>query len=143
MRNYNLLNILNGEMYKTSSEIQHSRKELGKSLSWLFWGTLIVLNISIWFKLLMNQTMMIELIAMVIFLVLSVIGAIMIPLNTKGRRYIFWLLSAMVSIVIVAIALSLWNGKVTWITISESMTTAFSIISVLWTLLYFITSSRV
>lgn len=67
----------------------------------------------------------------------------MIPLNTKGRRYIFWLLSAMVSIVIVAIALSLWNGKVTWIAISESMTTAFSIISVLWTLLYFITSSRV
>lgn len=66
-----ILNVFNGEEFKDQEAIDHSRLELGKSIIWLFWGMLLILNVSIWIKLIFGQTFIIESIGIILFMSVS------------------------------------------------------------------------
>ncbi|MFO3720485.1 hypothetical protein [Staphylococcus felis] len=66
-----ILNVFNGEEFKDQEAIDHSRLELGKSITWLFWGMLLILNVSIWIKLIFEQTFIIESIGIILFMSVS------------------------------------------------------------------------
>ncbi|AVP36412.1 hypothetical protein DOS70_03450 [Staphylococcus felis] len=66
-----ILNVFNGEEFKDQEAIDHSRLELGKSITWLFWGMLLILNVSIWIKLIFGQTFIIESIGIILFMSVS------------------------------------------------------------------------
>ncbi|UXR69343.1 MULTISPECIES: hypothetical protein [unclassified Staphylococcus] len=77
-----LLNTFNGEQVKDEYEIQHSRHVQAGNFVWFFWGLIILLNISIWIKIFLQQVFVIEVLGLLLFIGLS----LWIELNLKKYR---------------------------------------------------------
>ncbi|MCS4486075.1 hypothetical protein [Staphylococcus americanisciuri] len=63
-----LLDTFNGERLKDEYEIQQSRHVLAGNCVWLFWGLIILLNLSIWPKIFLHQNFIVEAFGIVLFL---------------------------------------------------------------------------
>ncbi|PNZ03617.1 hypothetical protein [Staphylococcus muscae] len=77
-----LLNIFNGEQVKDEYEIQHSRHVQAGNFVWFFWGLIILLNISIWIKIFLQQNIVIEALGLLLFLSIT----FWIELNLRKYR---------------------------------------------------------
>ncbi|UXR82226.1 hypothetical protein [Staphylococcus sp. IVB6214] len=77
-----LLNTFNGEQVKDEYEIQHSRHVQAGNFLWFFWGLIILLNISIWIKIFLQQNIAIEALGLLLFLSIT----FWIELNLRKYR---------------------------------------------------------
>ncbi|QLK86699.1 hypothetical protein [Staphylococcus sp. 17KM0847] len=76
-----VLDTFNGEAIKDEFEKQHSHRVLAQNFSWLFWGLILLLNVSFWIKFYFEQLPVVEGLGLLLFLTL----AMMIEVKLKQQ----------------------------------------------------------